>query len=169
MTVQITDLTADVTRSLFYFLQNEQYIRDGNTKTLRGHHTGLKVVAEYPDLQKMTLPTVALISEDETADVDVTYDKWAENNHSFVLEGFVGGNLDSRLNRRGRDRLKNDIKQLLTDTEYLSIYSGANFGSAAYDGEIKNVKTENLPRTGMNEKEAWRFRCFVDIGTLRNR
>ena len=161
MTVEITSLIEDVKQSLYYFLNHTTYTKDSTTQLLNQHFPGLNIVLGFPgDLEKLRLPTLAIVGGTVLPYNYLTFGQGAALNEiafPFVIYGFCGGHQHEGQNQRQRDRLLNDLKELLTESEYLSYYEGSDFSSAVSDLGIKDITGSVLPETGMTESEKFRF------------
>lgn len=161
MAVEITSLIENVKQSLYYFLNHTTYTRDSTTQLLNQHFPGLNIILGFPgDLEKLHLPTLAIVGSAVSPYNYLTLGQGAALNEivfGFVVYGFCGGHQHEGQNQRQRDRLLNDLKEFLTESEYLNYYEGSDFSSAISNLEIREVYGNALPVTGMTESEKFRF------------
>lgn len=156
----------DIKQSLYYYLNHEIFSGTGlgsvyDGKILKNHYSDpqLDIVVGFPDsLQNMELPTIALVSNPTTPTVDLSYDRQIrESIYSFSIYGFCGGTQSDALNKLQRDRLKNDIKTILEDVEYINLYTYPDFTNERGDIEISNIAVRNIEETGPLVVERYRF------------
>jgi len=178
MTVIVSNYLTDVVQSLYYFLNTETYTKSSLTQTLKQHFNDpqLDIVLGFPpSLTELILPTIALVQQPIDVKKTTTFrEQYDEKIYSFNLYGFCGGEQSYESNQRQRDNLCNDLVTLLEETEYINIYSvsdppvAANFVTAATDAEILNVRSRNLPPTGVHVSDRYRFLIEFSIGYTRS-
>ncbi len=178
MTVTVTNYLQDVIQSLFYFLNTETYTKSSVTQTLKQHFSDpqLDIILGFPpSLAELTLPTIALVAQPIGPKKTTTFrEQYDELIYPFNLHGFCGGEQSYEANQRQRDNLANDLFTLLQETEYINIYSvsdppiAANFVTAATDAEVLDVKSRNLPPTGVHVADRYRFLIEFSIGYTRS-
>lgn len=164
MTIHSYDLQYNTTQSLYHFLKTEVYARSGSASYTTGtlqtffNSPELKVMLGFPSvLQKIKLPTIAI----EQGDVEVIDEYTIGANRNFismnyVIWGFSGGEPSEGENKKQRDQLCNDVKQLLEDSEYINYHEYPNFNTGA-DLAVSNVSSSYLPVTGYTDSERNRF------------
>ena len=167
----------NIKQSLYYYLRNEVYSGAGlgttfDGKNLKDHYNDpqLNVVVGFPDaLQNLQLPTIALVVNPAPATVDLSYDRQVkEIIYSFSIYGFCGGRQTDPQNKLQRDRLKNDIRYLLEDAEYIDLYIYPDFTTTQGDVEIANVSSRNISETGPLSSERNRFVIDFDVGLIKD-
>lgn len=178
MTVTVSNYLQDVIQSLYYFLNNETYTKSSTTQTLKQHFNDplLDIVLGFPQsLTELTLPTIALVAQPIAPKRTTTFrEQYDEKIYPFNIYGFCGGEQSYEANQRQRDNLSNDLTTLLEEVEYINIYSvsdppvAANFVTALTDAEILNVKSRNLPPTGVHITDRYRFLIEFDLLYVRS-
>ena len=164
MVETIKDYAVDIERSIYYFLNNEIYSgsRTGSAgKTLKQHFTnpGLNIILGWPDnLEKLELPTLALMSGDEAPEEQLTFGtELRDCAYSFTVYGFSGGYQSTVAAQKQRREIMNDLKGLLEQSEYIDYYEGGTFTSKENDIKVDEVSASFLPVTGPLESERYRF------------
>lgn len=167
MPITIETYTYNVIQSLYYWLNNETYIKSSLTKTLKNHFNDpqLDIVLSFPPaLNELTLPTIALVLQPlSTKEVTTYANQYDQIIYQFNLYGFCGGEQSFELNQKQRDYLCNDIRSLLEETEYINIYTvsdtpvAADFVTPTTDVLVQNVTSRNLNPTGVLVAERYRF------------
>ena len=158
----------DMTQSLIYFLDNETYARSGassySTGTLKSFFTGLNIQIGYPDkLDKVQLPTLALVTGNLSDGASEAY-----GNHvsyfstNFQIHGFVGKQQSHGHNMLERDKLCQDLKSLLEDQDYITLYQYPEFGTSAGDITVMNVMASYIPPSE-EQMDAARYQFIVDL------
>lgn len=167
MPTTITRIGPDVAYSVFRFFQETTYTIGADTKTLRGHFANLAIVPAYPDdLVALASPTLALAVADGVREEQDFYgEAIAEDVYMLTAFGFVLGQGSDAANRRYRDRLLNDVVQLLrrvAQTEGVPLYdhaTGAANGSNTL--EVLNIRGRLVPANAP-EIEAERYKLIVE-------
>jgi len=180
MTTRPIRYSVALNQSLYYFLNNETYISSGAgfqsvDQKLKSHHSGLEIIlGNPPALEEISLPTLALVQDPSVAEEDTFGSKKQERIFSFHIDGFAGGQQAEWANKLLRDQLKDDLRYLLTDTDYIDVYGTKADGTIDIDAgritdvEIIDVKDENLPQTGQMAVDKYRFRVSFDVSLLRD-
>ena len=157
----------DVTQSLIYFLENQSLARSGasswSTNTLKGFHTDLKVLIGYPDrLDKVQLPSLALVNN-SSSNMEQTLGLEAKMfDMSFSIHGFVGKQQSHGHNMLLRDELCQEVRALLEDIDYVTLYQYPDFGTSEGDIGITNVIASYIPPSG-EPMDATRYQFVVDF------
>lgn len=178
MTVSVDNYIINITQSLYYFLNYTTYTKNSVTQTLKQHFSDppLDIILGFPPaLQELQLPTIALVAQPigskETTSLREQYDTII---YPYSIYGFCGGEQSFESNERQRDDLCNDVRTLLEETEYINIYSvsdppvAANFVTAVTDVDVLNVRSRNLPPTGVIVADRYRFMIDFEIGYVRS-
>lgn len=178
MTITVDSYVYNITQSLYYFLNNETYIKDNLTKTLKQHFNDpqLDIVLGFPQaLQDLVLPTIALVAQPIPAKETTSLrDQYDEKIYPFNIYGFCGGEQSYEINQKQRDKLSNDLVTLLEEIEYMNIYSvsdppvAADFVTPLTDVEIRNVRCRNLNPTGILVADRYRFLLEFEIVYVRS-
>ena len=178
MAITIINYAYNIVQSLYYFLNNETYIKAGSTKTLKGHFNEplLEIVLGFPPaLNEITLPTLALVMQ-PIAEKDVTtfVDQYSALTYQFILYGFCGGEQSFESNQLQRDYLCNDCRTLLEETDYINIYSvsdppiASDFNTVLTDVLVQNVTSRNINPTGPLVADRYRFMIEFEIEYVRS-
>lgn len=166
-------LQTNVTQSLMYFLNHQDYYRSGASMytngTLKDFFTGLTIQNGYPDsLEKLPLPCLAIEEGDIPPQNDETYGYNIRTlTFSYTLWGFYGNEESDGLNRKKKNELSNDVKQLLEESEYMYYHEYPNFDSGS-DLGISNVSINNIPITGILPADRHRFMVTFDLSYIKN-
>ena len=178
MTVTVDNYLTNVIQSIFYFLNYETYTKSSVTQTLKQHFNDpqLDIILGFPPaLSELALPTIALVSQPIGPKKTTTFrEQYDEKLYPFNLYGFCGGEQSYEANQRQRDNLSNSLVTLLEESEYINIYSvsdppvAANFVTAATDVEVLNVRSRNLPPTGVHVSDRFRFLIELDLEYVRS-
>ncbi len=157
-------------QSLIYFLENTTYARSGansySTNTLSGFFNGINILLGFPDsLDKLPLPALALvppvISNGQTE---------AFGNHlqtetfsGFAIHGYAGGSDNHETNLVQKDSMIEDVKSLLEDIEYVTLYEfdGSNLNATDGDVAIENINASSVPPS--EEPVAARYQFIVNF------
>ncbi len=174
MTVSLIQYSICVVQSLYYFLNRTTYTRHGTTRTLKVRYSNLDIILGFPhSLNEVNLPTLALIQEPSVEEPDTFGAHRMERILPFHIDGFSGGNQSEAKNQILRDQLRDDLRYLLNDTDYVDLYNVTSGGkiitsSTISDIEIINVRDENLPVTGPMAVDKYRFRVSFDVSLVRD-
>lgn len=178
MPISIDTYIYNVIQSLYYFLNNETYTKANVTKTLKGHFSdpALDIVLGFPPaLNEVILPTIALVAQLIDAKIVTTYvNQYDQLLYPFNLYGFCGGEQSFEANEKQRDYLCNDVRTLLEEVDYINIYSvsdtpqASDFVTALTDAEVLNVRSRNLPPTGVLVADRYRFLIEFEIAYYRS-
>jgi len=178
MTVGVPQYSVDAIQSLYYFLNRTSYATSGagfyTTGTLKNKYSGLDIMLGFPHtLSEINLPTLALIQDPSLEEPDTFGSHRMERIMPFHIDGFAGGSQVEARNQLLRDQLRDDVRYLLTDTDYIDLYGVDSDGkidtsSAISDIEIVNVRDENLPVTGPLAVDRYRFRVSFDVSLMRD-
>jgi Ca2+-binding RTX toxin-like protein len=171
----IEELQYNISQSLGYFLNNQQYYRSGAGSYTSGtlktffSNPALKIILGYPDvLEKLDMPCLAVEEDDSGEYEDLAYGTDAkEYTFSYNIHGFCGGEASDNLNRRRKNELANDVKQLLEETEYIYYHEYPSFNSGS-DLEVRNVRKDNLPIMGTTPADRHRFVISLDLVYIKN-
>ena len=79
-----------------------------------------------------------------------------------------GGEQTDHLNERQKDRIHNDVRTLLEDTEYIDLFAYPDFTDRIGNVEIKNVTSEDLTPTGPTSAERFRFIVNFQVGLIKS-
>jgi len=178
MPITIINYITNITQSLYYFLNNETYTKSGLTQTLKQHFNDpqLDIILGYPtSLQELLLPTIALVEQPVNNKKSTTFrDQYDEISYLFNIYGFCGGEQSEEINKYQRDVLCNDVRTLLEETEYIDIYNVSNppiisdFVTPITDVDVLNVKSRNIPPTGVLVADRYRFMIDFEIVYVRS-
>lgn len=167
MPITIETYTYNVLQSLYYFLNNETYIKAGATKTLKGHFNDpqLDIVLGFPPaLNEIVLPTIALVLQPIDSKEVIAYaNQYDSLTYVFNLYGFCGGEQSFEANQKQRDLLCSDCRTLLEEIEYIDIFTvsdppiASDFITPITDVLIQNVTSRNLNPTGILVSDRYRF------------
>ena len=148
-------------QSLGYFLKAEQFQKDGSANTLTGAYTNINVMVGFPDsLEKLTLPTLALVHNDAIRQNDSVFASHRSVKTvplSFTIYGFVGGGETPNHNMYTRDELCNDVRELLEDTDYIKLYDYPDFDTEVGDMSVESVESRFIEPTGITNADKYRF------------
>ena len=167
------ELQTNITQSLMYFLNYQEYYRSGssmyNSGTLKDFFTNLTIENGYPDsLEKLPLPCLAIEEGDNYSMENEMYgDSIKDLRFSYTLWGFYGNQKSDSLNRKKKNELSNDIKQLLEESQYMYYHEYPNFNSGS-DLGISNVSVNNVPTTGTLPADRHRFMVTFDLSYIKN-
>lgn len=161
----IVRITPNIVMSVFKFLKDTSYTVGSTTGKLTDHFSGLKIVQAYPDdLTKLSAPTLALTETTDIAQAQHFYGQsLAEDIYRLSVYGFVMGQGDDIRNKAYRDRLMNDVYQLLSSV-------GQNEGIPLYDHvtkaeigaiETMEVRARTIP-VNAPEIEADRYKFVAE-------
>ena len=125
------------TQSLYYYLRNTQYISSNSVKTLLTAYDNLDIIAGFPDsLERLTLPTLAIVIN-PIGKQEASYNSSVKLlTLSFSIYGFCGGKQTDNDNLKLRDSLCSDVKEILEDTDYISLYEYPDLTNAAGDMSV---------------------------------
>lgn len=156
----------NTTQSLIHFLKNQTYAQSGAslyvTGTLSSLYPTLKIQTGYPDnLDKLNLPTIALVHNTDTPMEEGYGDHIKGFNISFSLFGFVGNQASHGHNMVLRQQLSEEIKSILDDIEYVTLYQYSDFVTSVGDIGIANVIMSDIPP--VDETEAGRYQFVIDF------
>ena len=149
-------------QSLYYYLNNTQYMKDGSAVTLKGQYDNLDILAGFPDsLEQLSLPAVA-IESNTSSNQEVSYGSTTKSKIlSFSIYGFCGGKQTDGDNKALRNELCNDVLELLEDIDYIPLYDYPDFNSQTGDMSVESVVSRFLDSTGTLSAE--RFRFVIDL------
>lgn len=178
MPITVETYTYNVIQSLYYWFNNQTYIKSGITKTLKGHFSDpqLDIVLGFPPaLNEIVLPTIALVLQPIDAKTVTGYaNQYDSLIFSFNLYGFCGGEQSFESNQKQRDYLCNDSRTLLEETDYINIYSvddppiASNFVTLLTDVLVQNVTSRNLNPTGILIADRYRFLIELELVYFRS-
>ena len=145
-------------QSLNNYLRTTQYDKDGTAKTLLTAFDNINIVPGFPDtLEKLTLPTLALTLT-SAGNQEVTYNSGVKTLRlSFSIYGFCGGKPTDNDNLALRDELCSDVKEILEDTDYITLYTYPDFSTSQGDMSIENIESRFIEPTGTLNAEKFRF------------
>lgn len=127
MSITVINYAYNIIQSLYYFLNNETYIKNGSTKTLKQHFNDpqLEIVLGFPPaLNEITLPTIALVMQPITEKEVTTFvNQYDAITYPFHIYGFCGGEQSFEANQLQRDYLCNDLRTFLEETDYINIFT----------------------------------------------
>lgn len=178
MPITIATYAYNVIQSLYYWLNNETYIKAGITKTLKGHFNDpqLDIILGFPQaLNELILPTIAIVLQPlDAKDVTAYANQYDAITYVFNLYGFCGGEQSLEINQKQRDLLCSDCRTLLEETDYINIFTvsdppiAANFVTATTDVLVQNVRSRNLNPTGILVSERYRFLIELECVYVRS-
>lgn len=164
MSITITNIIPNVNQSVFYWLTSVTYSKGSTTGTLKTHFSDLNMKLGFPSaLDALSLPTISLVQEPLPEQDDSIFGEYRKMlEFSFSIYGFCGSSEQDGDNKYNRDKLKNDIRFLLENSYFINVYdfpeSGApDFNTILTDMDISNIKCRNIPPTGPNKVDRYRF------------
>jgi len=163
----------NILQSIFHFLKTASYIRSGastyNDATLENQYTNLEIKLGFPEpTEKIHLPMLAIEEGDIERIMDETYGNTTQEIlYSYTIHGFAGGKQSDGLNRKLKNEILNDVKQLFEDSEYIYYHNYPNFNTGA-DLAVRDVLGTFLPITGNLEADRHRFQITFDLAYIRN-
>ena len=143
----------NVSFSVYKWAKSVVYTVGTTTTTLSGHHAGLTILGAYPgDLTAIKTPTLAVLGyDDDVAGQDMlgSAEAISEDLYAIAFYGFVvlGASQSDQAHLRYRDRLRNDLVQVLRRV-------GGEAGIPLYDSlskaeygvvEVINVRSRLIP------------------------
>lgn len=178
MTVSAVNYSVATVQSLYYFLNHTSYISSGSgymtNTTLKRKYSGLSIILGFPHtLEEINLPTLALVQDPAPEEPDTFSSRYMERLLPFHIDGFAGGLQAEQRNQLQRDQIRDDVRYLLSDTDYIDLYHVKSSGKidtskTISDIEIVNVRDENLPVTGPLAVDRHRFRVSFDVSVMRH-
>jgi len=173
MAVTIENYTYNVVQSFYYWLNNTTYTKGGVTKTLKDHFNNpqLDIILGFPPaLQELKLPTLAVVLQPiEPKDVTTFRNQYDSLTYSFIIYGFCGSESTYELNQLQRDKICNDVRSLIEETEYIDIYTvsetpiASDFAIPLTDVEVVGVSSQNINPTGVTVADRYRFSVSFDL------
>jgi hypothetical protein len=160
-----------LTQSFGYYLRTETIKVDSTTKTLLNWYASpqLYIVAEFPDLKNLALPTLAMAYDrkggNETFFMGT---KYVSREHIYNIWGFSGGETSDVKNKIQREKLISDVCALLDDAEFV-VYDWSEVGvkgSATGSARVKSYTYSKLARTGTSLADRYRFLFTVTLSTV---
>src|SRR3989304_3890143 len=166
--MQVNRYFLDLPYSLFKFLRTQTYTVDITTATLLQHHSGLQIVHAYPDdITALKVPTLALstpmaATEDGNLFGTVSGINGDPDVFSLEIYGFVVGRSGDHASKTYRDKLMNDVYNLLKRMP-IPLYSQAAGSGGITTGtvEIIGLRARSLP-VNIPEIEADRFKFIIE-------
>jgi hypothetical protein len=178
MTVGVPQYSVATVQSLYYFLNHTSYASSGagfyTPGTLKDKYSGLDIILGYPHtLEDIDLPTLALIQDLATQEEETFGMCRVERILPFHIDGFAGGQQSEERNKLLRDQLRDEVRYLLSDTDYIDFYNVNSEGkidtsTVVSDIEVLNIRDENLPVTGPLAVDRYRFRISFDVSFTRD-
>lgn len=179
----VTDHLKNLTHSLIYFIKNELYTKNGETKTLRnflvdqGSVADLPVLVGFPPSLEGPIkpPVLSLVQVSVPPMQELGFGELAkELEVGYTLFGFAGGFAEESKNLRQRDELLNDLKFLIEETETIPVYGLAPNGELDKSvilnyAEFRNVSARTIPAVGLLPMERWRFAMDFSAAMIRER
>jgi len=161
-----------LTQSFGDYLRTETLKVGSVSKTLLNWYTSpqLSILYEYPDLETVSLPTLAMGYDRKGMREDYFIGKHVAREHIYNIWGFSGGATSDIQNKIQREKLISDVGSLLDDAEFL-IYDWSDAGvkgSAMGSARVKYYTASKLPRTGTSLADRYRFLLSVTLGTLED-
>jgi hypothetical protein len=149
-------------QSLHYYLRTAQYNKDATTKTLLTEFDNLDIVPGFPDtLEKLSLPTLSIMTNPISSQISTFNSSIKTITLSFSIYGFCGGMQTDNDNLELRDSLCNDVRELLEDTDYITLYEYPDFSTSKGDMSIESVESRFIEPMGSTSAE--RFRFVIDL------
>ncbi|MCX5642440.1 MAG: hypothetical protein NTY10_04330 [Candidatus Omnitrophica bacterium] len=164
------DILYNLTNSFHYFLTTEKVKKWGVEKTFLGWYSNplLQIILGFPDLEELSLPTLALQWVNNPSSGQVFYGGSQGKDYFFTLWGFSGGDTTEAKNKVQRDKLIGDSLSLLEEAA-IPVYSwngatkGAEIGTAQVMGQIS---AQPIPKSGQTEAEKYRFSITFTVRIL---
>jgi hypothetical protein len=161
MNPESDDILYNSTKSLWDFLINTKLKKGGVEKTLLAWYVSplLQIILDFPDLEGLSLPTLALQWVNNPLSGQIFYGGNQGKDYFFTLWGFSGGDTTEAKNKVQRDKLIGDTLSLLEETA-IPVYSwngatkGAEIGTAQVMG---GISARSIPKSGQTEAEKYRF------------
>jgi hypothetical protein len=149
---------------------NEPLLIGSITKTLLAWYASPKlyIISEYPDLENIKLPTMAIGLDRKGFNEKFLIGRNVLREYPYNIWGFCGGGTTDVQNKIQREKLISDVSALLDDAEFV-IYDWSDAGvkgSAVGSAKVKNYTFSKLPQTGTSEADKYRFLFSVTLGTL---
>jgi len=183
MKIYSTDENINITQSVLKYLNDTWYYRhDTLSGTLSTYYPNVSLTIGFPsDLEQMSLPMIAINPLSQLDTAHLTYSDWTEKFYPYRIDLFCGGEItsgsatatkvtDERKNLFMRDRMMNDVKNLLdANVGYNHIdlynYSDIIFSGTSYkvDGDIYIDGVSATPLEPFGSAESDRFRGLVDF------
>ena len=155
-------------QSLIYFLKNEQYQKSGTSKTLTTQYSGLDVTIGFPDsLEGLKMPTLAIVGNPTGNQVETFGMTMKTVPVSFSIYGFAGGGQTDGANMFMRDDLCNDVREILEDSESVSLYDYPDFTNSVGNMSIESVSSRQIEQTGNTQAEKYRFVVELECEYLK--
>lgn len=147
-----------VLQSLHYYLRTTQYDDNGVSKTLLTDYDNLDIIPGFPDsLEKINLPTLAIMMNPISSQ-EVTYGSGVKTlTVSFSIYGFCGGKPSDNDNLELRDTLCSDVREILEETDYITLYEYPDFATSKGDMSVESVESRFIEPTGILNAEKYRF------------
>jgi len=178
MSVEAVRYSVSTVQSLYYFFNNTSYISSGSNfytnTTLKTRHSGLDIMLGEPhSLDRLSLPTLSIIQDPSPVEKDTFGSHYQERTISFHIDGYAGGNQSEEKNKLQRDLIREDVRYLLNDTDYIDLYAVDTDGkidtsTTISNIEVINVNDTNLPATGPLAVDRFRFRINFDVNIVRD-
>ena len=158
-------------------MNNTSYISSGanfsTSQTLKSKY-GLDILVAAPGaLEALKPPALVLVQDEFSPESDSFGSDYMEQIFNFHIDGFAGGRQVEWENQLLRDQIREDLRYLLTDTDYVDLYGVdangvADTSARISDIEILDVSDENLPPLSQLAAEKYRFRVSFRVGLLRD-
>jgi len=166
----ITNIIPNVNNSLFYWLNTITYTKNSITGKISSHFPGINILLGFPSaLEALKLPSISLVENSILPQSNEVFGEYRKMiTFPFTIWGFAGSKDDDGKNKYERDTLKNDLRFLLEKTYFINIYDfpeslEPDFNTVSTDVEIMNIKTYNIPITGTNKVDRYRFAVDFDL------
>lgn len=178
MTTTILRPAEDILYSVFKWAREQSYTVGATTGPLTTHHTGLVIRPGFPDdLVTLAAPTLALTGPTAIQPGDDFFGgSVAEDIYTLSWFGFIVGQGSDVSHRAYRDRLMNDVVQLLrraASEEGVDLYSAAD-GTRVTDAvegdatiEVTRVDARLVPVNAPElDVERYKFVCDCDVAIM---
>ncbi|MFA5036747.1 MAG: hypothetical protein WC479_06185 [Candidatus Izemoplasmatales bacterium] len=177
MKIYSFDESINISQSVLRYLSTTYlYRNDANSGTLSTYYPSLTMTLGFPsDFTQVSLPTLTISQLNQPETDFLAYGELSEKYYPFRIDIFAGGEttnsaIDERKNMFMRDRMMNDVKNLLdanSGQNYVDLYNYADIISSGTsyqlntDIMIQNVSCGTLEPTGDTEVD--RCRAIVDF------
>lgn len=165
------DILFNLTCSLDSYLRTQVLTKSAVNKTLLAWYASplLSIVLDFPDLEGLSLPTLALQWVSNPTGQSF-YGGLQANDYFFTLWGFAGGETTETKNKVQRDKLIGDCTSLLEGAA-IPMFAWSNGVKGAEIGTVQitgKVSSQSLPKTGQTEAEKYRFSANFTARLLEN-
>jgi hypothetical protein len=161
-----------LTQSLGYYLLNEPLLIGSTSKVLTAWYASplLSIKYEFPDLETIQLPTLAVAHDRKGGNERYLYGKYVARDYIYNIWGFSGGETNDIKNKVQREKLISDVSALLDDGTFV-IYDWSDLGVKGTNRGTANIKSythSKLGHTGTSQADKYRFLFTVTLDTMQD-